>query len=142
MYAIRSYYEWLLDGMPKAVRKSVGGIKELAAELARRHTPFEGPMLEVLSRSIQEKTGVRVPTDALRPEELVITSYSIHYTKLYDDPGIVHVIDKNLALLRPLGIEAVGHREFPLPPSPGSVARVGYLTNQPRTFGVTARFKF
>jgi lipopolysaccharide heptosyltransferase I len=27
-----------------------------------------------------------------------------------------HVIDKNLALLRPLGIEAVGVRQFPLPP--------------------------
>jgi heptosyltransferase-1 len=35
-----------------------------------------------------------------------------------------HVIDKNLALLRPLGIEAVGLREFPLPFSADSVARV------------------
>ena len=32
--------------------------------------------------------------------------------------GIDHVIDKNLALLRPLGIEAVGLREFPLPRAP------------------------
>lgn len=29
----------------------------------------------------------------------------------------VHVIDKNLALLRPLGIDALGLREFPLPPA-------------------------
>jgi heptosyltransferase-1 len=35
-----------------------------------------------------------------------------------------HVIDKNLALLRPLGIEAVGLREFPLPPSAEAAARV------------------
>jgi heptosyltransferase-1 len=35
-----------------------------------------------------------------------------------------HVIDKNLALLRPLGIEAVGLREFPLPLSTEAVARV------------------
>jgi heptosyltransferase-1 len=28
-----------------------------------------------------------------------------------------HVIDKNLALLRPLGIDAVGSRHFPLPPT-------------------------
>jgi len=35
-----------------------------------------------------------------------------------------HVIDKNLALLRPLGIEAVGLREFPLPLSAEAVARV------------------
>ena len=30
-------------------------------------------------------------------------------------PEAVHVIDKNLALLRPLGIEALGARSFPLP---------------------------
>jgi ADP-heptose:LPS heptosyltransferase len=34
-----------------------------------------------------------------------------------------HVIDKNLALLRPLGIEAVGLREFPLPFSADAVGR-------------------
>jgi ADP-heptose:LPS heptosyltransferase len=32
-----------------------------------------------------------------------------------DPPEPAHVIDKNLALLRALGIEAVGQREFPLP---------------------------
>ena len=36
----------------------------------------------------------------------------------------VHVIDKNLALLRPLGVEALGLRQFPLPASPEAVARV------------------
>lgn len=35
-----------------------------------------------------------------------------------------HVIDKNLALLGPLGIDAVGLREFPLPFSAEAVARV------------------
>lgn len=35
-----------------------------------------------------------------------------------------HVIDKNLALLGPLGIDAVGLREFPLPFRPEAVARV------------------
>jgi ADP-heptose:LPS heptosyltransferase len=35
-----------------------------------------------------------------------------------------HVIDKNLALLRALGIEAEGHREFPLPPTPEQSRRV------------------
>src|SRR6185295_3331260 len=32
--------------------------------------------------------------------------------------GIVHVIDENLALLRPLDIDEVGLREFPLPDAP------------------------
>jgi heptosyltransferase I len=36
----------------------------------------------------------------------------------------VHVIDKNLALLRPLGIHALGLREFPLPDPPASAERV------------------
>jgi ADP-heptose:LPS heptosyltransferase len=36
----------------------------------------------------------------------------------HDPPReLPHVIDKNLALLRPLGIDAVGSREFPLPPT-------------------------
>jgi heptosyltransferase-1 len=35
-----------------------------------------------------------------------------------------HVIDKNLALLRPLGVDEVGLREFPLPFSDEAVARV------------------
>jgi ADP-heptose:LPS heptosyltransferase len=35
-----------------------------------------------------------------------------------------HVIEKNLALLRPLGIEAAGLREFPLPVSVETAARV------------------
>jgi heptosyltransferase I len=35
-----------------------------------------------------------------------------------------HVIDKNLSLLGPLGIEAVGCREFPLPPTEEQAARV------------------
>jgi ADP-heptose:LPS heptosyltransferase len=30
-------------------------------------------------------------------------------------PGVDHVIDENLALLRPVGIDEVGAREFPLP---------------------------
>ena len=38
--------------------------------------------------------------------------------------GRDHVIDKNLALLGPLGIEAAGLREFPLPSSPEAIARV------------------
>ena len=38
--------------------------------------------------------------------------------------GAGHVVDKNLALLGPLGIDALGLREFPLPFSAEAVARV------------------
>lgn len=39
-------------------------------------------------------------------------------------PQARHVIDKNLALLLPLGIEALGLREFPLPPAYAAAERV------------------
>jgi ADP-heptose:LPS heptosyltransferase len=39
-------------------------------------------------------------------------------------PEAVHVIDKNLGLLRALGIDALGLREFPLPATPESSVRV------------------
>ena len=39
-------------------------------------------------------------------------------------PEAVHVIDKNLALLRTVGISALGLREFPLPPTQAMAARV------------------
>jgi ADP-heptose:LPS heptosyltransferase len=39
-------------------------------------------------------------------------------------PEAVHVIDKNLALLRTVGISALGLREFPLPPTQAMAAEV------------------
>ena len=51
-------------------------------------------------------------------------SSSLLVTESVARSGSGHVIDKNLALLRPLGIEAVGLREFPLPFSDEAVARV------------------
>jgi ADP-heptose:LPS heptosyltransferase len=39
-------------------------------------------------------------------------------------PEAVHVIDKNLALLRTVGISALGLREFPLPPTQAMAAQV------------------
>jgi heptosyltransferase-1 len=59
-----------------------------------------------------EKASRREPASALLVGERVASGA----------PG--HVIDKNLELLRPLGIEAVGLREFPLPFSSEAVARV------------------
>jgi heptosyltransferase I len=67
---------------------------------ARRVIGFAGPWRR--ERLSEILLGVRVP---LAPEP-------------------IHVIDKNLALLRALDIEAVGHREFPLPPTPEEARRV------------------
>jgi ADP-heptose:LPS heptosyltransferase len=40
--------------------------------------------------------------------------------------GARHVIDQNLALLAPLGIDALGSREFPLPSAPDEAERVTF----------------
>ncbi|HEX3478163.1 MAG TPA: ATP-dependent RNA helicase HrpA [Kofleriaceae bacterium] len=54
----------LLDALPKAVRKALGPLDELARELAARLRPFDGPMLPAVERAIVERTGERVPRDA------------------------------------------------------------------------------
>lgn len=67
---------------------------------ARRVIGFAGPWRR--ERLSEVLLGVRVP---LAPEP-------------------AHVIDKNLALLRALDIEAEGHRQFPLPPAAEESRRV------------------
>ena len=54
----------LLDALPRAVRKALGPLDELARELAGRLRPFDGPMLPALERAILARTGERVPRDA------------------------------------------------------------------------------
>jgi lipopolysaccharide heptosyltransferase I len=67
---------------------------------ARRVVGFEGPWRRERASSVLIGETVSLPAEAS------------------------HVIDKNLALLRALGIEALGLREFPLPGSPESSHRV------------------
>ncbi len=45
--------------------------------------------------------------------------------RLAPPAGVRHVVDKNLALLAALGLDAVGTRHFPLPPTEREAARVG-----------------
>jgi ATP-dependent helicase HrpA len=54
----------LLESLPKAVRKLLAPLDELAAALAVRLRPFDGPMLPTIERAIYESTGERVPPDA------------------------------------------------------------------------------
>ena len=56
--------EALLDGLPKAVRRTLGPTGELAMTLAHQLRPFEGAMLPALERAILERTGERVARDA------------------------------------------------------------------------------
>jgi len=54
----------LLDALPKAVRKTLPPITELAGTLAVKLRPFDGAMLPALERAIHEHTGERVPRTA------------------------------------------------------------------------------
>jgi ATP-dependent helicase HrpA len=61
---------YLLASLPKALRKALGSIPELTATLAENVKPFAEPLLPALSRDTHALTGVRVPADAWRTDEL------------------------------------------------------------------------
>jgi ATP-dependent helicase HrpA len=56
--------EAMLDALPKALRKALAPLDQLAMELAAHLRPFDGAMLPALERAIHERTGERVPRDA------------------------------------------------------------------------------
>jgi heptosyltransferase-1 len=118
-------------------RKSFGGEKALAAVRALRVQRYDVALdfqglwksaawarLSGARRVIGWARGARrEPASALLVGERVErTPADLAAARAQAGGG--HVIDKNLALLRPLGIEAVGLREFPLPSSPEAAARV------------------
>jgi ADP-heptose:LPS heptosyltransferase len=53
-----------------------------------------------------------------------------------EDNDAVHVIDRNLSLLRAVGIDEVGTREFPLPPTPVTPAVKAALEAVGRSFAI------
>jgi ATP-dependent helicase HrpA len=54
----------LLEALPKALRKALAPLDQLALELASTLRPFEGAMLPALERAILQHNGERVPRDA------------------------------------------------------------------------------
>ena len=58
----------LLSELPRALRKELGSIPELAERVAARLTPFEGPMLPALARVASAEAGIELPESAFRLE--------------------------------------------------------------------------
>ncbi|HYP77380.1 MAG TPA: ATP-dependent RNA helicase HrpA [Polyangiaceae bacterium] len=56
----------LLAELPRALRRELGSISELAQRVAARLTPFEGPMLPALARVVSAESGVDVAESAFR----------------------------------------------------------------------------
>ena len=77
MYAIRSYYGTDYDATQRAVVGDIEG--RLLISQAISNIALEGTMTpETAAEWLQEQV------EALYTERHVITSYSIHYTKLYE----------------------------------------------------------
>ena len=54
----------MLESLPKALRKTLAPLDQLALELASDLRPFDGAMLPAVERAILKRTGERVPRDA------------------------------------------------------------------------------
>ena len=63
----------------------------------------------------------------IRPNPFVITSYSIHYTKLYDDTLSLYITNiyitnpTNVPPIVPIGMDLDGFRRSPLKPTPAVI---------------------
>ncbi len=56
----------LLYDLPRALRRDLGDIPELARTLADTLTPFQGSMLALMARAIEDVRGVHVPPEVFR----------------------------------------------------------------------------
>ncbi|HET7539198.1 MAG TPA: ATP-dependent RNA helicase HrpA [Polyangiaceae bacterium] len=58
----------LLGELPRALRRELGSIPELAARVGAKLVPFQGALLPALSRVVSAEAGVEVPESAFRLE--------------------------------------------------------------------------
>ena len=75
----------LLYETPRAVRRELGNIPDLARTLAKKLTPFDGPMIPALARAVSEETGADVPEDAIRSD--AIAAYLRATIRIVDAQG-------------------------------------------------------
>ncbi len=60
----------LLEELPRALRRELGSISELAPRVLARIEPFRGPLLPALSRALYEVSGADVPEAAFRVDAI------------------------------------------------------------------------
>ncbi len=58
----------LLHELPRAERRELGSIPDLARALAKRLQPFDGPMIPRLAAAAEEVSGAAVAPDSFRPD--------------------------------------------------------------------------
>ena len=86
MYAIRSYYERILREVSniKRVSEEYAGGENGSLVIATTHTQARYALPTVVKKFVERHPEVRLSMHQGSPTQIVITSYSIHYTKLYD----------------------------------------------------------
>ena len=77
----------LCHSLPKASRKAIAPLADVARELALGLRPFEAPMLPALSGAVYDLTGARVPRDAWSLTDL--PPYLRFYFRVVDGERVV-----------------------------------------------------
>jgi ATP-dependent helicase HrpA len=77
----------LLYELPRAMRRELGEIPELARVLAPELVPFAGPMIPALARAVFAATGANVPEEAFRPD--AVAAYLRLVCRVVDEDGKV-----------------------------------------------------
>ena len=85
----------LLESLPKQLRKAIGPAPDVIATIEPILKPFEEPLRPALSRALFDLTGVRVPLDAYRMEELPHW-FAFHF-RVEDETGHLLAEGRDLA---------------------------------------------
>jgi len=95
----------LLESLPKALRKAIGPAPEILGAVEGSLRPFEEPLRPAFAQAIRDLTGVRIPRDAFRTDE--IPHWLSFHFRVEDDAGHVLGEGRDLAdLLEKLGSRA------------------------------------
>jgi ADP-heptose:LPS heptosyltransferase len=109
-------YLWHLAAAPRARRFELGQARAALRELrARRYDVALDVQGLWKSAAWARLSGARRAVGYGRAGRVEPASSVLLHDRAALDPAAVHVIDENLALLRAIGIEAVGTREFVFP---------------------------
>ena len=84
----------LLHELPKATRRELGSIPDLAARLADELVPFGGPMMPSLAAALATVSGVDVPEESFRAA--VVPSYLRLTCRIVDEAGQVLAQGKDI----------------------------------------------
>jgi ATP-dependent helicase HrpA len=87
----------LLDALPRALRRELGPIPELASRLVGHLGAAPGPLLAALSRAVFELTSVDVPEEAFRLD--AIAAYLRFNCRVIGERGQVIAVSRDVASL-------------------------------------------